>query len=59
MLNGADGSAVASTLAWADAFFATTGPAGVTRSNRAAVTSAAVTLDQLNQGFVGPGHCSE
>jgi len=59
VLNGADGSAVASTLVWADAFFATTGPTGVTRANRAAVTSAAATLDQFNQGFIGPGHCSD
>jgi hypothetical protein len=59
VLNGADGAAIASTLAWADAFFATTPASGITRQNRAAVLSAAATLDQFNRGLIGPGHCSE
>jgi hypothetical protein len=69
-LNGLDGasapSSVADALADAQALFATytpaevlalKGPAG--NAVRAEFTSLASTLDDYNNGIIGPGHCSE
>ncbi|GAP12518.1 hypothetical protein LARV_00254 [Longilinea arvoryzae] len=54
-LNGADVSAVASQLAWAEGFFTTT----LSKSTRTYVLSVASILDNYNNGLIGPGHCSE
>ncbi len=59
-LNGADVSAVAAQLAWAEGFFATTSPsAALSKSTRTYVLSVASILDNYNNGLIGPGHCSE
>jgi hypothetical protein len=60
--NGADGSAVASTIAAADAFLATKDSlnwAGLTKARKAQVLSWITTLDNYNNGLIGPGHCSQ
>lgn len=60
--NGSDGSAVASTIAAADAFLAThnsTDWSSLTKPQRNQVLSWVVTLDQYNNGLIGPGHCSQ
>ncbi len=58
--NGADPSAIASTLAEADAFL-TTNPVGSKPGGAARETASALTatLDDYNNGVVGPGHCGE
>lgn len=58
--NGADGSAVASTISAADSFLATRTPASwssLTRTQKNQVLSWAQTLDNYNNGIIGPGHC--
>ncbi len=58
--NGADGSAIASYLSWAESFFNTYTPTSTlskTVKNQAASTAAQ--LDAYNNGLIGPGHCSE
>ena len=60
--NGADGSAVASTIAAADTFLATknsTDWAGLTKTQKNQVLSWMTTLDNYNNGLTGPGHCSQ
>jgi hypothetical protein len=60
--NGADGSAVASTIALADAFLANNNSlnwSGLSRAQKNQVLSWATTLDNYNNGLIGPGHCSE
>lgn len=62
IMNGADGSAVASEIAAAEALFAAYTPAqiGALRGNsalRAQFLALAGTLDNYNNGLIGPGHC--
>ncbi|HMA40773.1 MAG TPA: hypothetical protein VKP10_11885 [Gemmatimonadales bacterium] len=60
--NGSDGSAVASTITAADAFLAThnsTDWSGLTKPQKNLVLSWVATLDQYNNGLIGPGHCSQ
>lgn len=60
--NGAGGSAVAATITAADAFLANKNSlswAGLSRSQKNQVNTWAGTLDQYNNGLIGPGHCSE
>jgi hypothetical protein len=57
---GADGSAIATTIALADAFLATknsTNWSGLTNAQKATVNGWVSTLDQFNNGIIGPGHC--
>jgi len=59
---GADGAAVASTISAADGFLATRNAAdwnSLTKPQRAQVLSWAATLDNYNNGLIGPGHCSQ
>lgn len=60
--SGADTSAVASAISAANAFLATHNSldwAGLNRTNRNFVNNLQSTLDQYNNGIIGPGHCSE
>lgn len=60
--NGSDGSAVASTITAADAFLAThnsTDWSGLSKPQKNMVLSWVATLDQYNNGLIGPGHCSQ
>jgi hypothetical protein len=61
VLNGASTTpAVNAAIAAAESFFATKTPSSsLTRAERAAVIANATTLDNYNNGVVGPGHCSE
>jgi len=59
ILNGADGSAVSEAMAWAEAFFTKYGPGNVPKDQAALAKSYADLLDQYNNGYIGPGHCSE
>lgn len=60
VLNGADGSAINSALAWAESFFGTHAPSSLlSKSERNQVLSYANILDQYNNGYIGPGHCTE
>jgi hypothetical protein len=59
--NGADGSAVASTISAADTFLATHSDAdwsSLTKTQQQQILSWATTLDNYNNGLTGPGHCS-
>ncbi|KAJ5709765.1 hypothetical protein N7493_010056 [Penicillium malachiteum] len=59
--NGADGSAVASTIQAADNFLANSNRdnwAGLTNAVKSQVNGWATTLDSYNNGITGPGHCS-
>ena len=59
--NGADATAVASTISAADTFLATHGIADWNSLNKVQknqVLSWATTLDNYNNGLIGPGHCS-
>jgi hypothetical protein len=59
--NGADGSAVASTISAADAFLATKTAAdwgSLTKAQRQMVLGWMSMLDNYNNGHIGPGHCS-
>lgn len=59
--NGADGSAVTSTIQAADTFLATYNSGDWTtfsNANKNQVNSWATTLDNYNNGVTGPGHCS-
>ena len=60
-LNGADLSAVSSTMATATTLLSTYTPAQVKASKtlKAQFTALAMTLDAYNNGLTGPGHCSE
>ncbi|OGC81870.1 MAG: hypothetical protein A2V81_04740 [Candidatus Abawacabacteria bacterium RBG_16_42_10] len=60
--NGADGTAIASVITAADTFLATKNASdwsGLTKPQKAQVNSWMSTLDQYNNGLIGPGHCSE
>lgn len=60
--SGADPSAIASTIASADAFLATHNSSSwafLSRANRNLVNSWQLALDSYNNGIIGPGHCSE
>ena len=64
LLNGADGSVVASALASATTLFNTYTPAQIaalkgSSALRAQFISLAGTLGSFNEGLIGPGHCSE
>jgi hypothetical protein len=59
ILNGADGSAVSGAMAWAEAFFNTYGPGNVPKDQANLAKYYANLLDQYNNGYIGPGHCSE
>lgn len=59
---GADNTVVASLISTVDAFLATHNSAdwsGLTRAQKNTVNSWAATLDNYNNGLIGPGHCSE
>jgi hypothetical protein len=60
--NGADGPAVAGTIADADAFLATKNASdwgALPKNKKTQVNNWAITLDNYNKGLIGPGHCSE
>jgi hypothetical protein len=61
ILNGASTTpAVNAAITFAENFFATKSPSSsLTKAQRNAVLAAASTLDQYNNGLIGPGHCSE
>jgi len=61
ILNGASTTpAVDSAITFAESFFSTKTPtSSLTKAQRNAVLAAASTLDQYNNGLIGPGHCSE
>lgn len=61
ILNGAASTpAVDAALAWATEFFNTYKPTDkLSKTLRAEVISYAYLLDQYNNGYIGPGHCSE
>ncbi len=60
-LNGASTTlAVDAALAWADAFFQTYKPGDtLSRTVASQAKAYAATLDEYNNGLIGPGHCSE
>lgn len=60
--NKADGTIVSTIIAYADGFLATHNSAdwtSLTKTQRNQVLSWATTLDNYNNGLIGPGHCSE
>jgi hypothetical protein len=60
--NGADGSAISSTISAADLFLAVYGSAdwnSLTRAQKNQVLAWVVALDNYNNGLTGPGHCSQ
>jgi hypothetical protein len=60
--NGADVSAVQSTISAADLFLAQNGANGwdnLSKAKKQQVLSWMNTLDRYNNGLIGPGHCSE
>ncbi len=60
MANGADGSAIASTIAAADVFLATHNSldwASLSKADKNKVLGWMTTLDKYNNGLIGPGHC--
>jgi hypothetical protein len=60
--NGAEPSAVSNTIAAADAFLAQNNASNwnrLTPQQRAFVNQLQTILDNYNNGFIGPGHCSE
>jgi hypothetical protein len=61
ILNGASTTAEVDTaLAYAKTFFTTHQPGDtLSKADRAKVLAAASTLDKYNNGYIGPGHCSE
>lgn len=59
-MNGADTTEVDAVLAAAENFFTTASPAAkLSKAQRAEVLMWATTLDNYNNGLIGPGHCSE
>jgi hypothetical protein len=59
ILNGADPAAVATAITWAEKFFNEYTPTStLLKSVRNQATSYANLLDQYNNGYIGPGHCS-
>ncbi|MBK7141490.1 MAG: DNRLRE domain-containing protein [bacterium] len=62
MADGADGSAIAATIAAADAFLASHDYldwATMSRADRSMVNGWKDMLDMYNNGLIGPGHCDE
>jgi hypothetical protein len=60
--SGGDGSAIAGTIAAADAFLAannTTSWAGLSKSAQQSVLAWMTALDNYNNGLTGPGHCDD
>jgi hypothetical protein len=60
--SGASNSAVLSTINAADAFLATKNSldwAGLSKTQKNQVLGWMSTLDNYNNGLIGPGHCSE
>ena len=59
ILNGADTtSEVDDALAWAENFFETyTQASKLSKTVKAQATDYATTLDNYNNGLIGPGHC--
>ena len=60
--NGADGSAVASTISASDSFLATrysTSWSSLSKAQKNQVIAWATTLDNYNNGLIGPGHCDQ
>jgi len=58
--NGADGSAVSTTIADADAFLTGKQPGqNLSGPDRQKAVSLAATLENFNSGGIGPGHCDE
>ena len=60
--SGANGSAVAATIASADAFLANNDSlswASLSKSAKSTVNGWMTTLDNYNNGLIGPLHCSE
>ena len=60
--SGANGSAVAATIAAADAFLANNDSlswASLSKSAKSSVLAWMTTLDDYNNGRIGPLHCSE
>jgi hypothetical protein len=57
--NGADGSAVAATIAAADALISgsVVPPVGAGSLPSSTTSSLTTTLDSYNNGLIGPGHC--
>ncbi|WP_028490571.1 hypothetical protein [Thermus islandicus] len=59
-LNGAGTTpAVDAALAWAESFFNSYAPGSVPADQASQAKAYAATLDQYNNGLIGPGHCSE
>ena len=58
-LNGADTSVLGTALTDAAALLDTYDTTSIPRSVRSNFTNLASTLDQYNNGYTGPGHCSE
>lgn len=61
VLNGAAPASVSATLTAAEALFNAQGAGDTTlsRAERTLALSLATTLDNYNNGLIGPGHCSE
>jgi len=61
ILNGASTTpAVDAAITFAESFFSSKTPTStLTKAQRNQVLAAASTLDQYNNGLIGPGHCSE
>lgn len=59
--SGADGTAISSTIAQADAFLASNPLAWskLSKAQQSVVLGWATTLDNYNNGLIGPGHCSQ
>jgi hypothetical protein len=58
--NGADGSAVSTTIANADTFLTGKQPSqNLTNAQKQTSVSYAATLENFNSGGIGPGHCNE
>lgn len=58
-LNGADTSAIDQTLADAQALFAGITGSSFARNSNKTAKQLAETLDNYNNGLIGPGHCSD
>jgi len=62
MVSGAEGAEIAAAVAAADAFLATYDYAawdGLTKDQKNMVLGWQYTMDQYNNGFVGPAHCGD
>ena len=59
-LNGANTSVITGALAWSETFFNTYTPSStLSKSLRGLALTYATQLDMYNNGYIGPGHCSE